>query len=204
MKGLLIKDLAYLRQSKALINMLFIAVCFIFMGNMYVLIYPGIMASSMMQTTFSYDEHNSGMKYLMTLPITRRTYVKSKYVLTLVLALSSLSFGLLMVCIRSIVMGGFDLGEVATGAVTCVFVASFLSSVNIPLIIRHGIEKGRNISSTLLLVIAAAVSFGMASVIGTLDTMSELAALTVILGCTVIMVLTSFRISLKNIGKREY
>lgn len=204
MKGLLIKDLAYLKQSRALINVLFVSICFIFLGNMYVLIYPGIMASTMVQTTFSYDEHNSGMKYLMTLPITRKTYVKSKYLLAFVLALCCLSFGLVMVGIRSAVMGSFDIGEVVTGAVTCVFVASFLSSVNIPLIIRHGIERGRNISSTLLLVIAAASAFGMAGVIGRLDAMSELAALVVILGGTAAMVMFSFRISLKNIEKREY
>ena len=92
MKGLLIKDgRLMITQGKTLLGIaVFMIVCSFLQGDSF----PQFAASySIMMTTIftistvSYDEHDNGIKYLLVLPVERRTYVKEKY-----------CFGILMSC----------------------------------------------------------------------------------------------------------
>ena len=92
MKGLLIKDgRLMITQGKTLLGIaVFMIVCSFLQGDSF----PQFAASySIMMTTIftistvSYDEYDNGIKYLLVLPVERRTYVKEKY-----------CFGILMSC----------------------------------------------------------------------------------------------------------
>lgn len=92
MKGLLIKDgRLMITQGKTLLGIAaFMIICSFLQGDSF----PQFAASySIMMTTIftistvSYDEYDNGIKYLLVLPVERRTYVKEKY-----------CFGILMSC----------------------------------------------------------------------------------------------------------
>ena len=91
MKGLLIKDYKLLMlQKKTFLLMLLIAICmnFAMQDNQGVIIgYLTFFAALMANTTLSYDEYGNGITFLLTLPVTRKTYVRSKYAGNLLLFL---------------------------------------------------------------------------------------------------------------------
>lgn len=92
MKGLLIKDYKLLMlQKKTFLLMLLIAICmnFAMQDNPgFIIGYLTFFAALMANTTLSYDEYGNGIIFLLTLPVTRKTYVRSKYVGNLLLLLT--------------------------------------------------------------------------------------------------------------------
>ena len=84
MKGLLKKDLSILFCNKAmLIAAIIVLAAVAFMGSgggQFIMSYMAIFVPMVINSTISYDDMDNGMEYLMTLPVTRRQYVYSKYV----------------------------------------------------------------------------------------------------------------------------
>ena len=83
MKGLLIKDLKILgKQKKFLILILILAVMLPFGSDDagFTTNYIILMLSLLSLSTLSYDEMNGGMMFLLSLPTSRKLYVKEKYV----------------------------------------------------------------------------------------------------------------------------
>lgn len=90
MKGLLKKDLAYLKQNKIIFIFLIIFGIFysFFYDNSYFILgYYSIFAGILTLTTFSYDEFHHGLAFILTLPVSRKQYITSKYCLSGILSL---------------------------------------------------------------------------------------------------------------------
>lgn len=89
MKGLLIKDFQLIRNSKNIFGIVIILMFFILFSNpeksVFVVSYVSIIMGMLGLSTISYDEFDNGYTFLMTLPITRKIYVKEKYILNLLL-----------------------------------------------------------------------------------------------------------------------
>ena len=83
MTGLLDKDLRLILQRKqAIIMFLVIAVILGFStSGIFVVPYTSFCIIMIAVGTISYDEFDNGYSFLMTLPITRRSYVLEKYIL---------------------------------------------------------------------------------------------------------------------------
>ncbi len=171
MKGLLLKDLSYIRNSKMLVTICFIAVLFTFIEVNYVTNYLAIMAVSMLQTTFSYDEYKSGMKYILTLPVTRKQYVRSKYLLALLLGACSTCIGMTIQLIGTFVRSGFqaDMSDLILMVVISVWLNLILTAIYIPLILKFGIERGRIIVICALLIMAVTIIISVMVFIDVLD-----------------------------------
>lgn len=88
MKGLLIKDLKLIK-ARGLFLLLAIAVYIILQlgaGNSEMGVgFTTLLLSMFSITSITYDEYENGMPFLFTLPITRKEYVREKYVLGFVL-----------------------------------------------------------------------------------------------------------------------
>lgn len=146
MKGLLLKDLCNFRKyGKQLTVILalyvflgmfidsfqFMEVCIIVMGGMMVL------------TSISYDELAKWDEYALTMPISRRVIVKSKYTLLLLTTVTgciiSLCYGLLIQTMK----GGTALRDfgLLVGIVGELTLIGF--SIILPLVFRYGVEKAR-------------------------------------------------------------
>ena len=85
MKGLLIKDTKIiLNQKRFLILFLFVAVVLSFsMDSSFIVSYIPMIGVIMILSTISYDYHDEGFSFLMTMPIKPGDYAVAKYVFTI-------------------------------------------------------------------------------------------------------------------------
>lgn len=106
-------------------------------------------------TAISYDEAENGYSFLFTLPISRKEYVKGKYMLTLFLTVLS-------AIVAYVILVGFLAAQhqLKTAGEYFLMTASFIllmlvyQSVILPLIFKCGVEKGR------IIICAVTMAFG--------------------------------------------
>ena len=151
-KGLLLKDLYVFKNFKG--NIIFSAFMFIFLiiigsigreiftfGSILFLIFFGMNSIS----SFSYDENADSDKYLLSLPITRKDIVLSKYLFVFLNSFISLIIGIFISFIITILVRG-KVNNIGDSLRVC-FIAfssvSFLMCANVPCIYKWGVEKGR-------------------------------------------------------------
>lgn len=142
MKGLLLKDLymvkAYFRTYLILI------VGFIFFSTFsakidFMYFYPMILAGSTPFSLIAYDERSRWNQYCDTLPVSRKTAVSSRYIMTLIFV----GAVFLLTAILQLFSPHFS-PETYTANLSVLIVMGLLTpTVLLPLIFRFGVEKGR-------------------------------------------------------------
>ena len=165
MKGLLIKDYKLLMlQKKTFLLMLLIAICmnFAMQDNPgFIIGYLTFFAPLMANTTLSYDEYGNGIIFLLTLPVTRKTYVRSKYVGNLLLLLTFWLASAVLEAVLYTVQGmQFFTTETMIGACSILPCSLIFVDFMIPLVLRFGQEKGKLVWAAvggLIFVIIAAL-----------------------------------------------
>ena len=207
MKALLIKDLSYLKSSRILVIVPVVGLILSLSGGSFFITWVCIMAASMVQTTFTYDEFENGMSYLMTLPVSRRQYVRSKYLMALLCVAAMICAALALSFVLDAVMGRAQ-EDLLTSAVTGLIVADLYISVSIPGIIRLGVERGRWVvlgvsAVAAALIVGAAVVAEIGSALESALTRSPWLAVIPLLFLLVLPVL-SYRLSMRFIDKKEY
>lgn len=219
MKGLLIKDIKLLSIQRNFFLVI------IFMGiilpmntdNIFSVVgYLTIMASILSTSTVSYDEMDNGLPYLMTLPITRKSYVKEKYLFSMLLTtafwLLSLILALIGARVTSREMDSPLL--VLAGAIAIIVMALLFQGLMLPIVITFGGEKSR-VAIFLVFGICVLVGVGVTTLGKMLpfDWESIGAALRAIdirvwigLGLLlfVILQLISYRISVRQMEKKQF
>lgn len=147
MKGLLIKDFLLLKNMKQgflMIVVMCIAFGWIYESPEFLISYMTLMTSIFMLSTIGFDEQDNGMSFLFTMPVSRKGYVKEKYV-----------FGVLVVCIALIAVTlfscvifrlrniGFRMEEVG-GTMLGSFISTMLIlAVMTPIQLKFEAEKSR-------------------------------------------------------------
>ena len=207
MKALLIKDLSYLKSSRILVIVPVVGLILSLSGGSFFITWVCIMAASMVQTTFTYDEFENGMSYLLTLPVSRRQYVRSKYLMALLCVAAMICAALALTCVLDAVMGRAQ-EDLLTSAVTGLIVADLYISVSIPGIIRLGVERGRWVvlgvsAVAAALIVGAAVVAEIGSALESALARSPWLAVIPLLFLLVLPVL-SYRLSMRFIDKKEY
>lgn len=137
--------------------------------NSYVVVVCSIVAAS----TISYDEENEAMAYLMSMAISRKTYVNSKYLLSLIIAFAGGILVTLLYFAIQIISGQAPqpLGDNELVTVNQFISKLFLihigatslslifSSISIPSFLKYGSKKG--VWVTMLgLVVVGIIIFG--------------------------------------------
>lgn len=169
MKGLLIKDFFILcTQKKFFMMILAMGILLTFAGQdiTFVMGYMMMVFGIFSGTTITYDEMNHGMSFLLTLPVSRKQYVQSKYLFLILSVAAALAVSFLLGYAGSAVGNvAADMPELAVTGVMMAFVVMAFMSIYLPLILKFGAEKAR---------IAVAVLFGMSIFVGWLsDIISE-------------------------------
>ena len=162
MKGLLIKDINLLKGQKQMwIGIIAImTIVLVYADNpSFVIIYMAIIASMFTLNTMSYDEAQNGLSFLFTMPISRKNYLREKYLFGIslsVLAILAASLAGKAVCLAKHLEFPAEelLITVISGLLTAVVVLAF----SLPLQVKFGMEKGR----VVLLAI-----FGLVFLLGT-------------------------------------
>ncbi len=151
MKGLLIKDLCLLNtQKRFFIVVIVMGIMLTFAGQSgdfitgYLMMVFGIFSGS----TISYDENNRGMGFLMTLPVNRKQYVRSKYLFMLLMLLASMVISLVF-GMASGMSGTLSVVEMVGKSLLIASSMIILDSIFLSLIIRFGAEKARIVTGIL-------------------------------------------------------
>lgn len=144
MLGLVKKDLLMIKGNmRQVILFLVVFIILALEENNIIVIVPVFVSMMIFMTTFSYDEYNKWDAYAISLPVSRKNIVKSKYVASLILWL----IALLVTVVIAVVMGVFEqnwnYSEMFGMILGCAFSIVLLEAIMFPLIFKFGIEKGR-------------------------------------------------------------
>lgn len=151
MKGLLIKDILTLKKQGKLLAILlaFYVVLGLAMNEMAAFGSMVIVVCAMLPVTaMSYDERAGWDKYALSMPVTRRDIVLSKYVL-----------GLIFCAIAVVVVAAFGVAthpEQIAGSLASALVMGatglIFQSILFPLFFKYGVERGRLLMLAVILL----------------------------------------------------
>jgi hypothetical protein len=220
MSGLLTKDWLLMRSQRVILLMfclcgVIMSVSFDQFAGISYLVILGTMISV---STISYDEMNHGIGYLLTLPISRRTYVREKYLFSCIGSLCCLVIGMVISSVITLRPGSnatFDMTDFAMTAIMSIAIACVYMSVILPIRIRFDVEKSRFVQMIvfgvflgLTLGITKLGSFiGEDKASAVRETVSRIGDLKLGLLCLavgIVLLLISEKISEKIIAKKEY
>lgn len=153
MKGLIIKDILNLRkQIKIVLFIIFFYVVFFSIGfnsedsNTQPSVISGLIIFLSVTTfiaSFSYDEYSKWDKYAASLPITRKSIVLSKYILSLLFVVLGVIISTIYACILIITKNNINMLEFALSTGMIVMVALLIIGFLIPALYKFGAERAR-------------------------------------------------------------
>jgi len=159
MKGLLMKDFAFVKlQAKSMI-FIFLLVVFMLLQSLdfeFVIVYANIIFTMFVVTTINYDYFENGCAFLMTLPISRKMYVSEKYVLAFLAASCGFVVDIVFMLVAHFLKEGYVFGmdnlifALAYALGSFVFIALML-----PIELKYGPEKARIAMIVVVAIICA-------------------------------------------------
>ena len=162
MKALLMKDLRTLKNERRLwVSIIGVSVLFgvLFQNWYFMMGYIMFGLSMIARTMYQYDVADQGIVYLMTLPITRKEYVKEKYLLSL---MSICIGGILSMILTKIGMlftpdQADSNQEIFSAFLGILAVALVLQAIIFPVELKYDVSKSRII--ILLIVMGIIILF---------------------------------------------
>ncbi len=218
MKGLFTKDVRLMLQRKKTILLFVILTVFMAMiqDDTFVVGYFTIlMASLFLGTTLSYDEMDNSTVFLMSLPVTRKMYVKEKYWFSMAGAMIGWSVALLITLI-TMHFGHekVDWADFIPSVLVFIPIVMVLISFMLPVQLKFGAERSRIIFVGILalffgLIIFSfhAITVSTVDVSGAIDTVERMPDIAIpggmFLAALVIMII-SYMISLRIMKNKEF
>lgn len=206
MKGLILKDLLNLRSTFKMLGamIVFFAVAFLREGNSFVFGIIILMFAMMVVTTISYDDLAKWDAYALTMPVTRKEMVLSKYLVMAILNTLGAVLSLIVGIVGSVIMRqSFDLEILAI--IGIIYLVAFIfGSVIIPLIYKFGTEKAR-----LMLFLCALLPTALILLVEQFNvplptTGNPWIYLILLIGFSVAGIVLSYLISLKIYTNKEF
>ncbi|MDC7290673.1 ABC-2 transporter permease [Blautia schinkii] len=156
MKGLFRKDIELLKGNfKIFAGIYLVALVFLFVyknGEQMFTFYVTMISSILVLNTISYDEFENGMSFLMTLPVNRSTYVKSKYALGVIIGMGGWLLSFLVATVYANMKSpGRDWTEWLLVGMSSLIVIFFIIVVMIPLQLKFGGENSRMVMIAVFL-----------------------------------------------------
>ena len=161
MLGMMRKDLCLLLQrSRAMLMMAGVGIIIGFSTDgSFMIGYLTMISAILTIGTISYDEFDNGYLFLLTLPVTRRSYVTAKYIFCFLGDLVGWAAASVIYAGCCLAKGaGLGMEQLAA-ALVFLPVVGLMSAVMLPLQLKYGAEKSR---------LALAVLFGGIGVLGAL------------------------------------
>ncbi len=223
MKGLIKKDLFNLASYKSTLIFLiiFCGIALFGTGSLsFASLLIGAVVGMISLSTFNYDESSKAEKYILSLPVTKKEIVLSKYIL----AILSAVFGCVLGMLLSILVVPFlnmirpeanltlSFSSLLIGAIGGLFGISLIQSIQIPCIYKWGAERGRiQMFLLLFLVIALVVGgvfllnhFSLQISMAEVEQFMNFFGIPLLLGLTVFMYYISYRISYRLMLKKDH
>ena len=216
MFGLIEKDLrlTLVRKQTLVIFLVMALVMGMSMNGSFLISYLTMLAMIVGTGSITYDEYDNGFLFLMTLPFDRKTYVREKYLFSLITSVAAWCFGAIVFAIIDVVRnGGASLSEIPmmTAVIPSMYIAT---AIIIPLQFKYGAEKSRLALFTIFGLIAVLVlgskSFlkdSITPVVNIINTLQNLSGAVIILilvtFCGIVSVI-SYLFSVRIMEKKEF
>lgn len=146
MKGLLEKDLRLMISRKQSILIFIVASLFVAftMEGSFVVSYLTMLFTVIAISTLSYDEYDNGFAFLMTLPFSRKTYVREKYIFTLLAEITAWIVSVILYYAVNMIKGvRLDLLSEAPVLLMYLPLLFLMACMMLPIQFRFGAEKSR-------------------------------------------------------------
>ena len=211
MLGMMRKDLCLLLQrSRAILMMAGVGIIIGFSTDgSFMIGYLTMISAILTIGTISYDEFDNGYPFLLTLPVTRRSYVTAKYIFCFLGDLVGWAAASVIYAGCCLAKGaGLGMEQLAA-ALVFLPVVGLMSAVMLPLQLKYGAEKSRLALAVLFGGIGVLGALGMKLFPGLPDTLrafpeiSGAALGAAALGAVVAAVALSYWISLGIMEKKE-
>lgn len=206
MKGMILKDLLNLKSTFKMLGamIVFFAVAFLREGNGFVFGIIILMFAMMVVTTISYDDLAKWDAYALTMPVTRKEMVFSKYLVMALLNTLGAVLSLIVGVVGSIIMKkSFDLEILAI--IGLIYLIAFIfGSVIIPLIYKFGTEKARLMMFLCALLPTALILLVEQLGVPLPTTENPWIYMILLIAFSVVGVVLSYRISLRIYSKKEF
>lgn len=208
MRGLFLKDwyvMWKIGKATLFLCVLFTVIAALNNGNMFYLVYPGIITGMFPMTLMAYEEKEKWNVFAQTLPFSRKKIVSEKYIFSLIMNLSLVTLVAVSQAIAMTVCGRFVIGDWLMMLAIITAVMLFTSSVYMPFVFKVGVEKARLLYYFLIGILCSisTTTFIMAD----FDFISYISGslLTVILlGVCVIIYAASWMLSVWFYNKRQF
>ncbi|MTL38121.1 ABC-2 transporter permease, partial [Turicibacter sanguinis] len=144
-KGLILKDLLNLRKNlKTIIIMcLFYTLLFSTLNPTFLSGMITILFAMQILTTFSYDDYSKWNMYALSLPITKKQLVLSKYILGISFIIFGGVFSFILTSLLSLFKGSFILGDLVASIIGSTGIMILMILILLPLIFKYGVERSR-------------------------------------------------------------
>lgn len=217
MRGLIEKDmrLTLSRKQTLVIFCIMALVMGLSMDGSFIIGYLTMLATITAIGTISYDEFDNGFAFLMTLPFDRKTYVREKYLFSLILAAAAWGVGFILYCIGGVIRHSAVSPVSELPMLLSLLPVLYLSaSIMIPLILKYGSEKSRvvlfMIFGIIAIVLFGAKSFfsGSSNILAELtkflDSMHPTVVFAVLTAICAILAYISYLRSIQIMEKKEF
>ena len=216
MRGLLEKDFRLLKGQKNFFLLILVITVLLSLNseNNFAVTYLTFIAGFLTISSFGYDDNGNCMPFLMTLPVSRMLYVKSKYLLGFLLTFIGWLAGMVISMITALLHKAPPTADAVLFQLAWVFLWMIMLSFVLPMLFKFGAEKGRMATLDMMLVFMAIVfaftklaeGMGM-DMDACLNALVGQQIIVLVAGLAVvalILVLISYFISVKIVQKKEY
>lgn len=218
MKGLMIKDLKLMKNLKNFVIAFAVLVLFYLFTEVSATIlitYACTVSAMCVVSTISYDELDNGNAFLFTLPFARKSYVKEKYALTVLITAVVWTISMALTTLFDWYrFPDFLLSESIFSGLVIAAITFLLNAIIIPTQLKFGGNRGTLAmmmvfflgSAIIYLAIKIFNSFGI-DLKGTLNGLHSLSLSLFSAGCLLISLLClliSYLVSVRIIEKKEF
>lgn len=161
MKGLIKKDLLLLKsqlKSYLVIVLVFAIVSFMSNDNTFITLLP-ILGVMLIISTLSFDNYYKWDAFALTLPLSRKDNVKSKYALAVLITLTFVILATIILIafntIKGLPINAFNILTLMCGSLLG---ASIATSISMPLMYKFGSENGRMIMIIMVFAIGGVIA----------------------------------------------
>lgn len=218
MKGLLVKDFRFLLgQKSSMVVFVVLGLFFLITGEdpSFGVVYTMTLAGLFSTSSITYDSHENGMAFLLTLPIQKKTYVVGKYIFSLMV------IGIMGVVVFLLALGcdlfgarAIDMSALAESFIAAIIVGMVMVSLMIPIYVIFGAEKAR-VAILIIIGIAVAGYFVITKVFANsmekatkllmkLEGLSNWQVILLLVGIMVVLLAVSLIITVVGLEKKEY
>ena len=219
-RGLLEKDFRLFRYQGGRFFLVIglIALFFSLSGGMgagFVTIYVSSVLAIYGGSTISYDEVGHGFEYLFSLPVSRKVYVKEKYIFSLIMTVCGWVIG--MICTGIAVLAKREVyydKDMLLESLVSLLVIMAVAGIMIAIRLRFEGEKGRLVFPIVFLAVFAVIYFSIdfvksyPAIEETLGRMmsgiGDFGMITGVVAVSVVVLLISYGYSMKVIKEKEF